>query len=70
MDSKGVLIHVNPPDEIDVTSKATSAAGSAPLVCAYAHTPATGCASFETSEARDAGWLGFVGEAVYIAAWN
>ncbi len=71
MDTKGILMHIDTPDEIAVTDKPALAAdpGSAPgLVFVPAPRTAARGSSFRAGEARDAGLFGFMGEIVNVTS--
>ncbi|OLB44715.1 MAG: hypothetical protein AUI01_12740 [Ktedonobacter sp. 13_2_20CM_2_56_8] len=71
MDAKGILMHIDRPDEVAVASKATLAANPSSafglVLVPTSRTPATG-SSFGAGEARDAGLRGLVSQVVDILA--
>ena len=70
MDAKGILMHIDRPDEIAVAAKpagATSPGASCGLVLVTASGTPARCASFRASEAQDVALRGFVGEVVDVA---
>jgi hypothetical protein len=69
VDAKGILMHIDRPDEVAVASKATLAANpsSAFGLVLTSRTPATG-SSFGGGRARDAGLRGLVSQVVDILA--
>src|SRR5215471_20194440 len=67
MNAKGILMHIDRPDQIAVASEAALAAhpvSASGLVCVLASGAPATRASFGPGEAQDAGVLAFVGEIV------
>ena len=71
MDTKGILMHIDTPDEIAMPAKPADATrpGSSPglVTMPAAGTPATS-SSFRAGEAQDAGLLGFMGQVINVTA--